>query len=770
MQWRDPAPVTVPAALRAVVSGPPLVAELLARRGLLTPDAARAFLDPVHYSPTPPHAMPGMQTAVELIEAALRRGDRIGVWGDFDVDGQTATTILVAALRALGGDVIYHIPVRATESHGVHRPHLERMLAQGTRFLLTCDTGIDAHEAVAFARQQGLTVVITDHHELPLTLPDAHAIVNPHLLPTAHPLSTLPGVGVVYKLVEALYRRMGRAGEEIAYLDLVALGIVADVAEVVGETRYLLQRGLALLRRTPRLSLRALMQVARIRDPAQITEETIGFELGPRLNALGRLGDANAIVPFLLTDHVAEARLMAAQLDALNRRRKWLCDQVERAAQAQLADDPTLLEGAALVLAHEAWPGGIIGIVANRLATHYHRPAVLIATPPGELGHGSARSIPGCHITQAIATQAPLLESFGGHAMAAGLSLHPEYIPAFRQGLSRAVAAQLAAAESGPMLSLDAYLPLSALTPALADALAQLGPFGPGNPLPILATRNLRRRTIRPLGRDGRHVRLEVEDESGERRTVIWWRWDRASLPEGRFDLAYTLRINTYRGARELQLVWEDSRPSEVVVREAVRPAGPEVVDYRREPHPQTLLRPLLEMEGVIVWAEGQARPQGSFLRGELDTAPILVVWTVPPGPEELLVVVRRVTPQRVYLFAVPPEMDVPLLFVRQLAGRVKYALRALGGEVAIPRLAAAMAHREVTVRAGIRWLAARGDVHIVAEEDKRVVLVRGDGHPTPELASATRRLQALLAETTAYRRYYLRASTSDLLIRDAKG
>ena len=244
-QWLDPIPVSVPTALRESVGGHPLVAETLARRGITRLEEARAFLDPVAYAPTPASALPGVDQAVERLTEAIRRGERICVWGDFDVDGQTATTLLVSTLRELGADVDYHIPVRATESHGVNLPHLKAVIADGARLLLTCDTGVSAHEAIAYANAQGVDVIVTDHHELPPTLPNALAVVNPHRLPDDHPLATLPGVGVAYKLAEALLasplaerirgegeipetaRRSSRiaAHDTTALLDLVALGI-----------------------------------------------------------------------------------------------------------------------------------------------------------------------------------------------------------------------------------------------------------------------------------------------------------------------------------------------------------------------------------------------------------------------------------------------------------------------------------------------------------------------------------------------------------------
>ncbi|HOT91520.1 MAG TPA: single-stranded-DNA-specific exonuclease RecJ [Anaerolineae bacterium] len=763
-RWLDPKPVDVPPALAEFVGGHPLVAETLVRRGITTVEAARAFLDPQAYTPAPPTALPNLARAADRIEQAICTGEPICVWGDFDVDGQTATTLLVATLRELGARVTYHIPVRATESHGVKIAALQPILDQGARLILTCDTGIDAHEAIAYAAARNVDVIVTDHHELPDTLPPAYAVVNPHLLPTSHPLATLPGVGVAYKLAEALYARAGRADEAAKHLDLVALGIVADVAVVSGDTRYLLQRGLAALRTTRRLGLQELMKLARI-NPARLSEEHIGFALGPRLNALGRLDDANVIVDFLTTTDLTQARILASELEALNDRRKLLGDQVLAAAQDQIAQNPVLLESAALVLAAPEWPVGVIGIVANRLAELYHRPTVLITIGEDNIGHGSARSIEGCHITEALATQHDLLRSYGGHAMAAGLSLHADDIPAFRRGLSRAVMAQIGAAPLQPALSIDGYLPLSDFSLDLVADLERLAPFGPGNPPLTLATRAIHIKATRPLGRDERHLLLTVEDNDGVEQQVIWWRWDGAPLPEGVFDLANTVRVNDFRGQNELQIVWEDAR----LVTPGIAAIAPEVpkldiVDYRREPHPLTLLKPLLALENLQIWREGPLSgdiPGGN--RNELTAAATLVIWTSPPGPDVWRAVMAKVSPTTVYLFAVDAGLARLEPFLKHIAGLVKYALKHNEGRVDLSAMAAATANRESAIRLALAWLEARGDITIASEEGNTMTLRIGGERTDLRADRVAVQLAALLDEVAAYRRYFARADMEAL-------
>lgn len=775
--WLEPQPVSVPADLAAAVGGHPLVAETLVRREIATPAAARAFLDPSAYTPTPPEALPGLIVAAERLEAAIRRGEPICVWGDFDVDGQTATAVLAATLADLGAAVSFHIPVRATEGHGVSPGKLREVIAAGARVILTCDTGIAAHEAAAFARRQGVDFIITDHHDPPPALPDAYAIVNPKLGERASDgapasaVAALPGVGVAYKLAEALYRRAGRPEAADELLDLVALGIVADLAELTGDVRFLLQRGLAALRNTRRLGLRVLIELAGL-DPARLSEEHIGFVIAPRLNALGRLADANAAVEFLSTTNLTRARILAADLEALNNRRKLLCDQVDAAAEAQLQRDPALLDGGALVLAGPGWHPGVVGIVASRLVERYGKPTVLLSLPaPGadEPARGSARSVAGVNITAAIAAHADLLLSFGGHPMAAGLSLSVERIAEFRRALARTVARLAAEAHVAAGLPIDGYLPLGDLSLGLVADLERLAPFGPGNPPLTLVSRRLRVRGQRTVGRDQAHRLVIVEDVWGAAHEVIWWDGAGQPLPDGLFELAYTARANDYRGAAGLQVVWVAARPEaevEVKVRTEI-----EVVDYRDAADPLAALRQLPTDRDVLIWSEGppdapdalRAMPRVVSRRG-LTLAPRLVIWTAPPGPAELAAALAAVQPTTVYLFGRNPGLDEPAAFLRRLSGLVKHALNRGDGRAQLAELAAALAAREAAVRQGLAWLAARGHIRWTAQEGDDLLLAPGDGAAQPDLARAADRLAALLAETAAYRSYFATADKDRLM------
>jgi single-stranded-DNA-specific exonuclease len=646
---------------------------------------------------------------------------------------------------------------------------LAPLLDQGARLLLTCDTGITAHEPIAYAQNRGVDVIVTDHHDLPPALPQAFALINPKRLAQPHPLGSLPGVGVAYKLVESLFQRAGRPAVLDAFLDLVALGIVADLAALRDDTRYLLQRGLPILRQARRAGLRAIMDTAGL-NPAHLNEEHISFILAPRLNALGRLDDANPAVELLATTDEGRARVIAVQLEGLNARRKLLTGQVLQGALAQIERDTALLQEPALVLAHPDWPAGVVGIVASELVERFNKPAILIASPPGETARGSARSIEGLNITAAIAANQRLLLGFGGHPMAAGLSIDPARIPQFRRALNRTVADMQAGARIQPTLPIDAYLSLSDLSIELTTELNRLSPFGMGNPPVTLATRGLKVMSSARLGRDGDHLQVMVADEQGLAQRVIWWGGAAWPLPEGRFDLAYTLRTSSYLGQPELTVEWLEARPVEESAVTIQRPPI-NVVDYRKEAHPLPVLLKLVKEEQVQVWAEGEARAiVGGKDRTELSAAPSLLIWTTPPGPSELQAVLECVNPQKVYLFAVDPQENTLDAFLKRLLGLVKYTLNQRQGRANLSILAAATAQRQSTVRKGLAYLEQRGVITLIIGEGNQgsgdeVNLEAGTGQPVMDNGQCLALLKALLEETSAYRKYYLVSATAALIL-----
>jgi single-stranded-DNA-specific exonuclease len=770
--WSEPDDVIVPDGMLAAIGGHPLVSQTLVRRGFLDARLALAFLDPDRFHPTSAFELPGMEQAVLRLKRALRNQEHILVWGDFDVDGQTATAVLVSALLELGGNVSWHIPVRARESHGVNIPVLSELLARQPGILLTCDTGVSSHAALAFAVQQGVDVIVTDHHQLPERLPEALAVINPQMLAEEHPLASLPGVGVVYKLVEGLFGEVGTGMDCARFLDLAAMGTIADLASLRGESRYMVQRGMALMRKSPRLGIQVMLELADVQQ-GFLTEEHIGFELAPRMNALGRLGDANPVVELLMTTDRSRALSLAYDLERANNQRRLLTSQIMQAALALIDQDRSVLDESVLVLAHPTWPAGVLGIVASQLADRYHKPAILISTPDGQIGRASARSIEGIDITAAIRQNADLLENFGGHPMAAGFAVRSENIARFRVRLGRTVA-QLGVPEE-TALEIDGYLPLEQVSLALAEDLERLAPFGTGNPALTLVCPRLRVQSQERVGRNQEHLLLTIEDDKQGVYKTIWWQGAGWSAPVGLFDLAYKMRASTFRGQRDVQVEWVDYRLV------APEPAGEitstcQVNDLRGQNQPLVALKKLLGDPAQMgagdlqIFAEGAARQRlvsaEIMARSRVDLKPgtHLVIWTAPPEPAVWRSVLKAVNPQTITLFVVPAEPEPVQKFLSQLAGMVKFSLREKEGRLDYQNLAAATAQSVLAVRLGIDCLAAQGFYQVYVDETGNKLLRSGgikDEQVSIEQLSV---LREILEETNAYRKFFLRAPAESLL------
>ncbi|HUH97540.1 MAG TPA: single-stranded-DNA-specific exonuclease RecJ [Anaerolineales bacterium] len=762
-RWLDPQPVDIPASF-ADLHLPALIARTLVRRGISQPDRARAFLHPDAIVPVP---FPGMEKAVECIVLAMRSHDPICVWGDFDADGQTSTALLVQALQAAGANVTYYIPIRGKESHGLHLGSLKSIIDHGAKLIITCDTGITAYEAIEYANSRGVQVIVTDHHDLGETLPGAKAIINPKLLAAGHPLADLAGVGVAYKLAEALLANQelgigSPSGSQISIrdslLDLVALGLIADVALLRGETRSLAQKGIQRFRNTQRLGLKTMAELAGA-NLETLNEETIGFTFAPRLNALGRLGDANPAVELLLTQDPLRARILAAQIEGLNAQRRLLTSQVHQAAESQIRENPSLLTEPAIVLSHGSWPGGVVGIVASELVGRYHKPALLLTQSEDGLWRGSARSIEGLNITKAIAANRDLLISFGGHPMAAGLSLRADQLTAFKRGLGRAIEEQLGPGISEePALQIDAWLAADEVNYPLAESLESLAPFGAGNPQLILATRNMTLKSVKEIGKTREHRRLVVVDENGAERDLFWWNGAGEEVPEieTKIDVAYSLRASTYRGQRQLMLQLEEFHVLEEKPLE-IRKLQLEIRDWRLENGKFHELPP-----GVLIWAEGS---EGSKGRSRLDLHPAdeFAIYTSPPSPAELRAVLEMVRPRTIYLFAVPPVSEKTDEFLSRLAGLAKFVINQRGGKANLGELAAATAEREATIRTGLEWLGAGGHLKVGAENGE-LNLAAGDGIAHPYLQREFYvAVNGLRQETSAYRNFFSHAEAESL-------
>jgi single-stranded-DNA-specific exonuclease len=758
-EWIEPNERQVSEGVLDAVDGDALLAQIMVARGMTDPDQIRAFIDPGAYEPSPPEALPDLVRASQILESTIKAGKRVLIWGDFDVDGQTATALLLDGIRRLGGEAAYYIPNRATESHGIKVESLKQRIAEfEPGVLVTCDTGVTEFRAVEYANSVGIPVIITDHHDLDTVLPSAEAVINPKRLRVEHALRTLPGVGVAFKLMQHLYTSFEQARELPRLLDLVALGIVADIAEQVSDTRYLLQTGIERLRRAERVGIEALLEVARIsRDT--LTAEQISYQIGPRLNAAGRIGDPALAIELLTTRDRQRAYNIAQQLDAWNSDRKQQASQIEAAVEALIEQDPSVLDYAALVLFQPGWNAALLGPIANRFTDRYYRPVIVLTTRADDaaIASGSARSPAGTDIHTALNAHADLLRTFGGHAGAAGLSLDVAHIDILRQRLSQTLI-EMGRTLAVPPVQIDAVLTLSQLETTLVHRLERLAPFGEGNPKPVLETKDVRLSHAGVIGRDGQHVKLAVEDMTGNVQHILWWGGASQKMPEGRFDVAYTVGLSDYSEFQAVLVDYHETDADALAIETPEEPAI-QVEDWRREPDLDARLAEIIAADPTTqVWAEAYARRDHPEWRrrAELTPTPSLVIYTTPSDAETFEQVLQAVKPEIVHLFAIAPPLDGVEAYLRQLVIAARNAIEHLNGEIRLDVLCGATAQSPRVIRAGLEYLMAEGQ--IAAHWDKEMAyLAHGDGRSQDKVAVRAQldKLKRAYEEVEAYRRLF---------------
>ncbi len=555
-RWRGrPRPDVIPAG-----DWPELAGRLLALRGVTDATHAQAFLAPAGPQPDP-YTLPALDVAVRRLLDATRDGERVAVYGDFDVDGVTSAAQITEALASLGARPVPYIPDRFSEGYGLNVPAIERLHAEGATVLVTADCGTSSVAEVARARGLGMDVIILDHHTVPPVVPDATALVNPRL-PGATPggLLELATAGLAFHLASALHAAAGRPFDASAYLDVAALGTICDMAPLVDENRRLVRAGLPVLARTSRPGLRALMQVSRV-DPAVVTAEDVGYRLGPRLNAAGRIAHARLALELLMTRDDERAHDLASQLDTLNRERQDRTAQAVdlAASMVEEGDLPPLI-----MLGHADFSSGIVGLIASKLVTLYGRPAVVY-----ELGEtscrASCRSIDEFHITDALRAHADLFVRFGGHRAAAGFTAETSRIEEVRTCLVAEAERELAGRDLAPVLEIDCNMPLRQLRGDELRWLNRIGPFGIGNPEPAFLARDVTVVDARVVGSGDRHLKLRLRDGKVTWPAIAFDMGDFAAVPGDRVDVVYCVGATAGPDApAELRI--EDMRPASPVL------------------------------------------------------------------------------------------------------------------------------------------------------------------------------------------------------------
>ncbi len=559
-RWQIAPPQTQKAAQLAQATGlSPLLGQVLINRGIETPEQAQVYLYPeAQVMPAPIDEFPDLAISVDMLKEAIANEEKIAICGDYDADGMTSTALLLRALRWLGADVDYAIPSRMKDGYGINKRIVEEFAEEGVALILTVDNGISAHDAIARALELGMMVIVTDHHDLPPELPEADAILNPKQLPESSPYRGLAGVGMAYVLAVCLAQELGKLqGLTSQLLELFTLGTVADLAPLVGINRRWLKRGLGLLPKSELAGIQALIQMSGVsEDQKALKPEDIGFKLGPRINAIGRLSDPQIVIELLTTTEPGVALERAMQCEQINQTRQQLCTQIEQDAIAFIEQNQlNLQQERVLVIVQPDWHHGVIGIVASRLVERYGVP-VFIGTYEGEDQkhiRGSARGIPEFHVFEALEFCKDLLGKFGGHQAAGGFSLAAENLNALRESLSRFAHQYLKPEHLKPLVSIDAQADFTQITSSLYRQIDAFHPCGIGNPDPIFWTPNVKVVEQKTVGKG--HLKLTLnQDNQAVKISAVAWRWAEYSPLPPRVDIAYKLRENTWNGNTSIEL------------------------------------------------------------------------------------------------------------------------------------------------------------------------------------------------------------------------
>jgi len=543
----------------------PIIARILINRGITSPEEAQDFINSGPSSLHPPFLLPDLSKALDRILMALQKGEKVVIYGDYDVDGVTATSLYLEFFKTLGKRVDYYIPDRIAEGYGLNLFAIQNLVNEGVQLLITADCGTTSVKEISWAQENGMDVIVTDHHQPPPETPPAYALINPHREDGEYPFTGLCAVGIAFKLVQGYFLKMENSRPAlderlIPYLDLVALGTIADVAPLRGENRFLVKEGLKVLSQTPRLGLDVLKKVCGVNN-RPVNVGTVGFVLGPRINAGGRMANANEGVVLLTTSSAEEAQRAALYLNQQNQERQRIEAEILKEANEKIAAEVNFDKEKALVLASPRWHPGVIGIIASRLVERYYRPTIIISINPDGVGKGSARSIPSFHLYQGLLQCSELMEGFGGHKYAAGLTIRAEKIDSLREKFSSLVEKTLTPEELEPCLMIDAEVQLDDLNLQLTDELETLSPYGAANPEPVFMTRSLEPLFPRVVGKD--HLKMRVQrgtlscDAIGFQMGSVF---SNLLRQEVRIDMAFSLIQDIWRGEKKLQLRIRDLR------------------------------------------------------------------------------------------------------------------------------------------------------------------------------------------------------------------
>lgn len=689
-----------------------LIKRLLISRGIKTDEEIKEFLNPLEMTITSPDVFTDMQKTIERLSRAIENNETIIIYGDFDADGVTSTSVLYKTLKFLGANVHYFIPDRENEGHGFDKKALIKLMTTvKPKVIISVDCGISDVDAVKFINSfKIIDVIITDHHEAPEILPEAYAIINPKA-PGAldenltakqiEHLTYLAGCGVAFKVAQALLTKYGKVEFVYEILPFVAVGTVADVVPLLGENRYFVTKGLELISRGKHNGLKRLLESAGYDITKGITSENIAFGIAPRINASGRLDTVDAALKVLISENPQEVEMAVTTLNELNKVRQTLCAEIFEQADKMVQKEGN--KNPAIVLFSEAWHIGIIGIVASKLVEKYYKPVFLMSyVKEKDQYRCSARSIEGVPLYDVIATNSDLFDGFGGHKLAAGLSFTGEKTPfeIVKKALNETVREYTSTKELKPFIKIDLMVDPKDVTVELVEEISQLEPFGASNPSPIFAMNNLKVTQKRLMGSDNSHLRLNVTSGADEF-TAIWWKRGDAGLSSGdSLDIAFHPQINEFNGNVSVQLIIDDVH-SDVLKEEEITPQStykiydnrtktgilPNVNDYIKNSklNIKVFAESKYILDTIKTYPEIMSK---TFTRQDIPTCDVVMFFDYPADKQTLDLILEKAQPKGVHFMNYEPKILDEQEFLKIFTGMLKFAAHNNGGKVELVRCA----------------------------------------------------------------------------------
>jgi len=746
--------VPIPTGLIEAADGDELIARIFYNRGYKNPDTVRQMLKDQYYVPTDVNEFKGMDKAVERILKAAEMGEKVCVYGDYDVDGVTSTVILVECLRLFLDKVVYHVPDRFTEGYGMNLEVIEKLADDGVTLIITCDCGISNINEINRAKELGMDVILTDHHNIPPELPKADVILNPKLLEEGHKARNMSGCAMAYFLCLALLKSKGLEEKAEEYLDMLALSLIADVVSLNGENRYLLKKAMPKLFNTKRVGLVKLLEIAS-KTSELSTEEDIAFQIAPRINAAGRMESASLPVELMLCTDPYKASEMAQRIDFLNSERKRVQQEIIDQAIEQV--ETKKKNKTVLVLYSDYWHHGIIGIAAGRICEMYRKPAIFLALKEdGKTVVGSARSVEEVNIYELIKECSDKLLKFGGHSMAAGLSLLKENLQEFVTEIELLAEKKHFIGDT-VSVDVDMELEIDSITEELYERLMAAGPYGEGFEAPMFVSYRLKVLSDRKTEKN--HHIMVLEGKNNTRISAVQWFGEDKSLQGKVFNVIYKINKNTYKGKSNLQLTLVHMIEGEG---EASRVFNGEIIDERGSSInllKEKYLQALFFYEGL----SSKCPLPSAVDRFDIKKADNLVFLSPPPNTEIFREIVTLSNPRNIIInFSVLPDYSFKG-FVTNLLGLIKHAVTKDKGIAYIDTLAIKLGAEENIIKSGLKFLKAAGKIdYILSEDETMAFLFKGNGTADINMVLAEKRLRNALLEKKAYQQFILKTEVEN--------